>query len=167
MKKTVVIALLCVAAAFSLRAQQTKPKATNQDLVSAAKQSKAKRKKSATKVITNKDVKKANGKLIELPPSKKPAAKVVRVPTIEEQDAAYKQRKETSERYEAAQKSVDKLQKQVDEIEQQYYEENDPNYRDNVIQKRFEQAKRQLQDAQQELADARDAKKKLTPSPQK
>ena len=143
------------------------PKPTNKDLVTAGKQSKAKRKKSATKVITNKDVKKSGGKLIELPPSKKPAAKAERVPTIEEQDAAYKQRKEVNARYETAQKNVDKLQKQVDEIEQQYYEENDPNYRDNIIQKKFEQARRQLHDAQQELADARDAVKKLTPSPQK
>lgn len=149
--------------AWPLIAQEAPKPSPTQDLVKAAQQSKPKRKKPTTKVITNKDVKQAKGKLIELPPSKRPVAKTSTVPTIAEQDALYKQRKEADLRVDTAQKNVDKLQKDLETVEQQYYAENDPNYRDNVIQQRFEQTKRQLQDAKQELADARDAAKKLTP----
>jgi hypothetical protein len=175
MRVIIAIACFCVVAGFSPRlfAQDTsglKPAATQnpdakstQELVKSAHAAKATRKKSATKVITNKDVKKSKGKLIELPKSEKPVMKTTGVKTIAEQDVNYRQRREATEHLAAAQKKVDGLQKELDSIEQRYYEENDPNYRDNVIQQRFQQTKRQLQDAQHELADARDAAQKLTP----
>ncbi len=132
-------------------------------LVETAKQTKAKRKTSSTKVITNKDVKKSKGKLIVLstPVGDKPAAPAETVGPLEKQDARYRERKEAQERLDTAQKKVDGLQKELESIEQQYYEENDPNYRDQVIQKRFAQTKRQLEDARHVLADARDALKKI------
>jgi hypothetical protein len=169
-------AWFCVAAGFSplVFAQDTsapKPAATQttdrkstEDLVKQAADAKAKRKKSATKVITNKDVKKARGKLIELPKSDKPVVKTAGVKTVADQDVNYRQRREATEHLAAAQKKVDALKKDLDSIEQQYYEANDPNYRDTVIQQRFQQTKRQLEDAQHELADARDTAQKLTPA---
>lgn len=166
--KAVIVACLCVAGCLSpaALAQDTGLKPTK-DVVSAAHDAKARRKKSSTKVLTNKDVKKSKGKLIELPKSEKPVAKVSSVPTLAEQDANHRQRREADEHLAAVQKKVDGLQKELDAIEQRYYEENDPNYRDNVIQQRFQQTKRQLEDAQHELADARDAVRKLTPANQK
>lgn len=166
-------AWFCLTAAFGapVFAQDTsapKPAATQsagpKDVVSAAHDAKVKRRKSSTKVITNKDVKKSKGKLIELPKSDKPVANASSVPTLAEQDANYRQRKDANEHLAAAQKKVDGLQKELDAIEQRYYEENDPNYRDNVIQQRFQQTKRQLEEAQHQLADARDAAQKLTPA---
>lgn len=164
MKKIWPVIALCSATLF---AQQATDKPSTEELVKRAQTAKASRKKSANKVITNKDVKKSKGKLIELPKSDKPVAKVGSVPTIAEQDVNYRQRKEANENLAAAQKKVDGLQKELDAIEQRYYEENDPNYRDNVIQQRFQQTKRQLEDAQHQLADARDAAQKLTPTNQK
>lgn len=148
--------------ALPLLAQES-PKTTSPDLVKQAHDAKAKRKKSSTKVLTNKDVKNSKGKITVLPPSSKPVAKNDQLPTLAEQDANYRLRKVATERVDAAQKKVDGLQKDLDSIEQRYYAENDPNYRDNVIQQRFAQTKRQLEDAQHDLADARDALQKLTP----
>ena len=175
MKKAMTIALLVAAPWFTtaLAAQQrtaetTSDEPSTRELVKRAAEAKAKRKKSSTKVITNKDVKKSKGKLIELPPSaQKPQPKVSTIPTAAEQDAMYHDRKAADEHLDAAQKKVDELQKALDDIEQRYYEENDPNYRDNVLQQRFQQTRRQLEDAQQKLANARDTILKLTESTQR
>lgn len=163
MRTTITIACFFFSA-LVLGQQTTTDKPSTDDLVKSAKTAKVTRRKSATKVITNKDVKKSKGKLIELPKSDKPVAKTTGVKTVAEQDVDYRQRREANEHLAAAQKKVDALQKELDAIEQRYYEENDPNYRDNVIQQRFQQTKRQLEDAQRELADARDAAQKLTPA---
>ncbi len=163
------MAIFCVAAYFSTPgwAQDAKDNAGQKpaappDLVQTAKQTKAKRKKSSTKVITNKDVKKSKGKLIVLstPVDDKPAAPTETAGPLQKQDASLRERNEAQARLTAAQKKVDGLQKELDALEQQYYEENDPNYRDHVIQQRFAQTKRQLEDAQHDLANARDALKK-------
>ena len=161
MKK--LFAILCAAACFSTPgwAQEKPP---TEDLVKVAKASKAKRKKSSTKVITNKDVRKAKGKLVVLdkpdsgPPP--PPAKSTEL-SLQKQDSTIRERNDAQQRFTAAQKKVDELQKQLETLEQNYYAENDPNYRDNVIQDRFGQAKRQLDDAQRDLADARDLLQKL------
>ncbi|HEV8659501.1 MAG TPA: hypothetical protein VGS96_12845 [Thermoanaerobaculia bacterium] len=158
----IAITFLCLAACFStpMAAQEAGKKP---DLVTTAKQSKEKRKKSSTRVITNKDVKKSKGKLIVLStPVGKPAAEAAKQPL--DPDKLFRERRDASERLQTAQKKVDGLQKELDSIEQQYYRENDPNYRDQVIQQRFAQTKRQFDDARQELADARDALKKFDPS---
>lgn len=167
------IAILCVliyGAPASAGEEKKQPaeagapsKAGAPTLVETAKQTKARRKTSSTKVITNKDVKKSKGKLIVLstPVGDKPAAPTETTGPLQKQDTKYRQRKEAQEHLDTTQKKVDGLQKELESIEQQYYEENDPNYRDQVIQKRFAQTKRQLEDARQELADARDALKKI------
>ena len=133
----------------------------------AAQDSKSKRKKSSTKVITNKDVKQAKGKLIVLDtPAAKKTEKTETPSSLQKQDATLRERREAKDRLDGAQKRVDGLQKELDAVEQSYYQENDPNYRDNVIQKRFAQTKRQLDDARQDLANARDTLQKLEPPPQ-
>ncbi len=143
-------------------------KPSTEDLVKRAAEAKAKRKKSSTKVITNKDVKKSKGKLIELPPkAQTPLPKITTVPTAAQQDASYHDRQAADERVSQAQKKVTDLQKALDDVEQQYYEENDPDYRDNVLQKRFKQTRHQLEEARQQLADARDTVLKLSASNQK
>ncbi|HEY3052163.1 MAG TPA: hypothetical protein VGK04_02110 [Thermoanaerobaculia bacterium] len=158
----IAITILCVAACFStpMTAQEAEKKP---DLVTTAKQSKENRKKSSTRVITNKDVKKSRGKLIVLSTTADKAAPRASTPP-KDPDTLFLERRGATERLQAAQKKVDGLQKELDSLEQQYYRENDPNYRDQVIQKRFAQTRRQFDDARQELADARDALKKLEPS---
>ncbi len=153
------ITFLCVAACFStpIVAQEAEKKP---DLVTTAKQSKEKRKKSSTRVITNKDVRKSKGKLIVLTTPADKTAPQAATPA-QDPDKLFRERRDATERLQAAQKKVDGLQKELDSIEQQYYRENDPNYRDQVIQQRFAQTKRHFDDARQELADARDVLKKL------
>lgn len=139
------------------------PSAT-QDLVKAARTDKAKRKTSSAKVITNKDVKKAKGKLVVLPAKPDvPHAETDTIGPIGRQDAQIHARNDAQARVEKAQKNVDKLQKELETIEQEYYAENDPNYRDQVITQRFTQGKQQLDGARRELADARDALNKIEP----
>jgi hypothetical protein len=168
MRKAITIATLCMAACFStpMFAQDPSKKPT-EDLVKAAQDSKSKRKKSSTRVITNKDVKQAKGKLIVLDtPAAKKTEKTEATSSLQKQDATLRGRREAKDRLDSAQKKVDGLQKELDAVEQSYYQENDPNYRDNVIQRRFAQTKRQLDDARQDLANARDALQKLEPPPQ-
>ena len=168
MRKAVTIAALCVAACLSTPMSAQDPsKKPSEDLVKAAKDSKAKRKKSSTKVITNKDVKQAKGKLIVLDtPAAKETEKAEAASSLQKQDATLRERREAKDRVDSERRKVDGLQKELDAVEQSYYQENDPNYRDNVIQKRFAQTKRQLDDARQDLANARDALQKLEPPPQ-
>lgn len=157
MKRTIVFAVLLalpvLAAGEDTRAPQ-KP-----DVVEAAKQAKAKRKSSTTKVITNADVKKAKSKLIvrDAAPSTTVDVTAEKKSALEEQNSGYHARVAASAVVAENEKKVAALEKDLEAIEQRYYEENDPNYRDNVIQKRFAQAKRQLEDARRDLADARDA----------
>lgn len=162
----IAIAVLCAAACFSmpLPAQETPTKAPAEDLVTTAKAAKAKRKKSATKVITNKDVRKAKGKLVVLKTPDAPVATPAdKTGQLQKQDVTLREHREARDRVAAAQKRVDGLQKELEDLEQRYYRENDPNYRDNVIQERFAQTKRQLDDARHELADARDTLQKISP----
>ena len=158
-------AILCVAACFSTPVvAQDASKPSTEDLVKTAKATKAKRKKSSTKVITNKDVKKSQGKLVVLDKPDDPVVKSASKDTtspIMKQDATLRERRDANEKLVAAQKKVDALQKELETLEQNYYAENDPNYRDNVIQERFGQTKRQLDDAQRELANARDNVQRL------
>lgn len=132
-------------------------------VVETAKELKAKRKTSKTKVITNKDVRKSKGKLIVIstPDSKAPKKEAEAKAIPVDQDARYRSRTETKELVTRAEKKVSELERAVGDLEQQYYETNDPTYRDQVIQKRFTQSKRQLDEARQQLADLRDAMQKL------
>lgn len=172
MKKNLAVALLCVGSVLGPEgsfAGDTKPAAEEKkpataDLVEAAKDAKARRKKSTTKVLTNKDVKKSKARLIETgktEPEKQPGAESPKPVTLAEQDARRRARIAAEERVAGAEQQVADLEKELDRLEQRYYEENDPNYRDNVIQDRFTRARRLLDDANRELLDARDALRKI------
>ena len=167
MKRTLAIALLYVAPAFwPAMAEESKQPATTstlkpaetKPLVEAAKDAKAKRRKSSGKVITNADVKKSKGKLIivDRPEAKTEKTAASKELTLEDLAERQRARRAAEERVASASKTVEELQKEVERLEQQYYEENDANYRDSVITERFNQASRQLDEARVELADARD-----------
>ena len=134
------------------------PKDTS-DLVEASKAAKAAKatsSKKKKKVITNADVKKSSGKLIEYTPPPLPDAEVTVTNSVAAHQEKRKARLAAEERFAAAEKNVAELQKELSRVETAFYEENDPNYRDQVIEKKFAQTKRQLDAAKQELADARD-----------
>ena len=153
--KSALLVLLLVAATVH---------AEDSPLVKAAKATRAPKKKSTKKVITNADVKKSGGKVTVLPPDKKGAA-TASVQTkgpltkYEEQQRAADA---AAKRVALAEATVTRLQSELDRIEQTYYESNDPNYRDTAIKDRFEQTKRQLDDARKNLSDARDVQKRVT-----
>ena len=149
MRTTLLIVTLFFAVAIS---------ADDSPMVKAAKANGGAKKPMPKKVITNADVKKTKGKLVELPP--KPAATVAAVDNrgpIEKQDDEFHIREAADARVAKAQKKVDDLAKELRRIEDAYYAENDPNYRDSTIVPRFNQTKNQLDAARKELADARDA----------
>ena len=121
-------------------------------LVEASKEAKAKKKTSTTKVITNADVKKSKGKLVERPGTKAPEVKPE--PTLMEKQAAERTARLASEAKRAElQATVAALEKEVAALEASYFATNDLDYRDNVIAKRFAEKKTKLDAAKKELAD--------------
>jgi hypothetical protein len=121
-------------------------------LVDASKDAKPKRKKSTSKVITNKDVKKSKGRMTQLgelqpvPGAESPLAK---------QSAERKTRIETEASVAALEKEIEALEKELVKIEQSYFEENDLNVRDTVIVRKFNETKTKLDAAKAELATLR------------
>lgn len=122
-------------------------------LVEASKDAKAKRKSSTTKVITNADVKKSKGKLIERPASEAKPDPTPGPTSAEKHEAERKARIEREAKIAAAEKLVAELEKALEKIEQAYYDENDLDRRDKVIVKQFDEAKKQLDDAKKALED--------------
>ncbi|MFP5246893.1 MAG: hypothetical protein ACLGH0_09380 [Thermoanaerobaculia bacterium] len=123
-----------------------------QKVIDAAKAAKAKRKASTTRVITNDDVKKSKGKIVE---TELPATPVEPLPTettMERHEAAKKAALALEQQIAEAEKKVADLQKELAALEQQYYEENDLNYRDSVLVKRFAATSAKLELAKSELA---------------
>jgi hypothetical protein len=121
-------------------------------LVEASKNAKSKRKTSTTKVITNDDVKKSKGKLVEKPGEAQPDPEPQ--PTLaEKHETDRAARLEREAKIAAADKKVNELTKELERIEQAYYEENDLDRRDEVIAKQFEETKKKLDDAKKALED--------------
>ena len=141
----------------------TNAKPTSDEMVKAAKDAKAKRKSTSTKVLTNADVKKSKAKLIETaaPKTDDAAPSQPQLSSLEQQDLRRKERIALAEAVATGEKKVASLERSAEELELRYYQENDPTYRDEVIRVRFDQAKRQLDEARLELANARDALKKI------
>lgn len=112
------------------------------DVVDAAKEAKAKRKKSTSRVITNADVKKSKGKIVT---TNVPETPVEEVPSLSEQ-AEVKRAAENkaAELWAAYEKLVADLEKQLAVIEQQYYDESDLTKRDTEIVKNFNEVKAKL-----------------------
>jgi hypothetical protein len=142
------------------------------DLVAAARESKAKRAattgKKKKKVITNADVKKAGGRLIFISdgshgkPAAKKAAEDPRT-LAQQSDARYRERQAAEERLAAVTTRVGELKIQLAAAEQRYYESNDPGFRDSVLKERFETARTQLEAARQEESLIREELSKLEP----
>jgi len=144
--KTLLVAGCLLSVALS--AQEQPPK--DSDLVAAAKKAKAGRVAIPRKPITNADVKKAKGKLIELPAkasAETPQAAVEQWTSNEKHQQARKAAAAADKVQVDATKKVADLEKELAVIEQSYYEENDPAYRDDVIRKKFDQKKQELEAA--------------------
>jgi hypothetical protein len=142
MKRLAVFFLLCVFTAAAGRADDK--------LVDASKDAKSKRKKSTTKVITNKDVKKSKGTLIQTD------AQQTKLPPVDaakkKQEAAKRQQALNELQIAALEKQVTALTKDLNAIEQSYYDENDFKKRDTDIVRRFDETKRKLDQARYALA---------------
>ncbi len=124
----------------------------DETLVEVARQSKAKRSKSTTKVITNADVKKAKAKLQT---TNGPTTPVVREPTLMEKHVARRTAEAAAaERKARQEKLVAELEKELAAIEQSYYSENDLSKRDSVIVARFNDVKAKLDEARKALDGA-------------
>ena len=120
--------------------------AADDTLVDAAKDAKAKRKKSTTKVLTNADVKKSKGKVATTPNVS--AEPVKPEPSMLEKHAATKAAEHAlAEKRAASDALIASLEKELAAIEQQYYNENDLNRRDTEIVKRFNDVKAKLEAA--------------------
>lgn len=142
MKRLAVLFLLCAFTAASGRADDS--------LVSASRDAKSKRKKSTTKVLTNADVKKSKGTLIDSKAAQTP------VPEpgpglVEQYEAAKQTRALTDAKIAAFEKEIAALEKELAAIEQSYYEENDLQRRDIDIVKRFNDTKKKLDDTRAQL----------------
>ena len=125
------------------------------DLVGAAKDAKAKRRKSTSKVITNADVKKSKGKIGS---TNAPSTPIAQEPTLMEKHTASRAAaKIAAERKAASEALVKELEKELARLEQRYYEENDLDRRDTEIVKRFNDVRARLDTARAELAALTDS----------
>ncbi|MEO8381310.1 MAG: hypothetical protein ABI779_16750 [Acidobacteriota bacterium] len=120
------------------------------DLVTTAKEAKAKRRKSTTKVIRNADVKKSKARIATtgvpetLPPTE-PSLLAVAAATREAERIR-------AERTLAAKALVGSLEKELAAIEQRYYDETDLDRRDSEIVRRFNETKTKLDAARSDLS---------------
>ena len=116
-------------------------------LVDAAKEAKAKRQGSTTKVITNADVKKADKKKVKATQGVS-TAPIEPTPTLmETQQAERKARLATEEKLKVLNATIAELEKELAKLEQAYFETNDLNYRDTELVKRFNETKAKLDEA--------------------
>jgi hypothetical protein len=119
-------------------------------LVEAAKEAKAKRKTSTSKVITNADVKKSKGKVTQRPGSTAPDVKPE--PTLLEKQAADRAALLVIETKRAElEKTIAALAPEVAALEQKYYETDDLDQRDKVVAPKFADMKAKLDAAKKEL----------------
>lgn len=140
--KTIALALLLVASVAS----------ANSTLVEASKAAKAKRKKSTAKVITNADVKKSKGVLVESKGTLKPLEAEPEESLVDKQETMRRARTEHAAALQSAEANVAELEKELAAIEQQYYDEHDLDRRDGELVRRFEAVKQRLAIARDELA---------------
>ena len=118
-------------------------------LVEASKNSKAKRKGSTTKVITNADVKKADKSKVTN--RKGNAEPVEPQPTLmEKHEAERKVRLDKEAKLKVLNETVAALEKELARLEQTYFETNDLNYRDTELVKRFNETKAKLDEARKQ-----------------
>jgi hypothetical protein len=116
-------------------------------LVDAAKEAKAKRKAGgARKVITNADLARSKGKVIQRKPEDlAPLPPLESI--IEKQEAEKKAKAQFDEQVTAMDAVIATLEKEVAVLEQSYYEASDLDHRDKVIVARFTETKAKLDEA--------------------
>lgn len=124
--------------------------------VEAAKQSRSRRRKSTTKVITNADVKKSKGRLVETETPATPVQPGKPAMTIAAHEAAKRAAAEKERLIASATTAVSELEREALTVEQQYYEENDLDRRDGEIARRFADIQARLEEARQRLAALQD-----------
>ncbi len=141
-----------------LSVEQKAPAAQGESpLVKAAKDSATKRATKSRLSITDKDVKKSAGKLIET--TSKPLPPVQRDKAAEQQLLAEKAAAEQASEFEKmrakrvaeSEKKVAELEVELRRLEETYYDEDDADFREDVIEKRFNDTKAKLEKARQEL----------------
>ena len=150
-RRELLLSAVCCLLSLRLFAQDAPPAPPPPDsaLVAAAKRAKEGHLAIPHKVITNADVKKAKGKLIELPSKGGPVPLHLldQKSSLEKHEDAMKAAAAAERDSNAAQKKISDLEKELAAIEQSYYDENDPSYRDDVIRKKFEAKKLELETA--------------------
>lgn len=149
---SVLLALLVAApAAVGATDPPKEERSRTQSMADQAKAARGKRKKSTTKVITNADVKKSGGRIIENSGAMTPIEPAPTQTLTEKQAAERKARQLADSRVAAAQGRVADLEKELAAIEHEYYEENDLDRRDHEVVKRFEDVNRRLKAARKTL----------------
>jgi hypothetical protein len=136
MRRLVCSLLLCAVAALSGRADDA--------LVEASKAAKAKRKKSTAKVITDADVKKSKGVLIDSTTLQKPLEPAALTPE-ETFRADRKAREQALVQIAALDTQRAELEAEAALIEQSYYDENNLSRRDTEVVQRFSDVKARLE----------------------
>lgn len=111
----------------------------------------AKRSKGSTKVITNADVARSKGRLIETTGTQEPLEPAPSQTTTEQHEAGRKARAALNAAIAAAETRVKELERQLLALEQSYYEENDLARRDGELVRRFEDTSRQLAEGRKQL----------------
>lgn len=145
-----VCALLLMAATLGAdEAQKQKPR--EQTMAERAAAARAKRSKGTTKVITNADVRKSKGKLIENSGTQAPLEAPPEQSMTERHEADKKAQAAATAQLASAKALVEDLERQLLAIEQSYYEESDLDRRDGELVRRFDDVSRQLTEARKQL----------------
>ena len=112
------------------------------DLTDAARGAKSKRKKSTSKVLTNADVKKSKGKVVDTPNL---SPEIKKEPgLIEQYEAKRAAEKAASEARAERERLIAGLEKELAAIEQLYYDENNQPRRDTEIVRKFNDVRAKL-----------------------
>jgi len=143
-------------------------------LVRAAKAAKASRaagpkSNKPVKVITNDDVKKAQGKLTVLPARhggvQAGSASSGSSETPETQWRDSENRKREAKKIAELKKTTADLETELNRLEDVYYQSDDPMYRDGVIQRKFNETKMDLEKSREELNKAQHRKETSAEAP--
>jgi len=119
-------------------------------LVEAAKDAKAKRKATGTRrVITNADLAKSKGKVIQRKPEDLAPLPPVES-LVEKYEAERKAKAILDEKLSALDTTIAGLEKELASIEQRYYEASDFEFRDTQLVAKFNETKEKLDKARQE-----------------
>ncbi len=172
MNRFALIPTIALAALVTLAADDPPPPANPppqgspipESVIEQAREGKAKRKSGTTRVLTNEDVKKSKGRIIERKADGTAPAAIPSGPSTLETQAAKRTRAlQLEERRIDLQKAVGALEKDLAAIEQSYYDESDLDKRDGAVVRRFEDVKKQLDAAREALAAVL---KEIEPPPQ-